>query len=127
MTNDKSFIVTYVGGGVVRLGNAGVFQNGTSAHVGEEDAEAARAMGDFQVRAFGEGAVEPKPADKPAASASKKDDAKTEAKTEAKADAKTSGKAADAKPADKPAEAKADAKPDDDGKGSAPPASEGPK
>jgi hypothetical protein len=49
MGNDRAYIVTYVGDGVVNLPRVGIFQTGTRAWVDAEMAEMARRHGHFVV------------------------------------------------------------------------------
>ncbi|HKA90595.1 MAG TPA: hypothetical protein VKE22_23200 [Haliangiales bacterium] len=49
MANDRAYIVTYVGDGVVNLPRVGIFQAGTRAWVDAEMAELARRHGHFVV------------------------------------------------------------------------------
>ena len=49
MANDRAYIVTYVGDGVVNLPRVGIFQAGTRAWVDAEIAELARRHGHFMV------------------------------------------------------------------------------
>ncbi len=49
MANDRAYIVTYVGDGVVTLPRVGIFQAGTRAWVDAEMAELARRHGHFVV------------------------------------------------------------------------------
>jgi hypothetical protein len=49
MANDRAYIVTYIGDGVVNLPSVGIFQAGTRAWVDAEIAELARRHGHFMV------------------------------------------------------------------------------
>jgi len=57
MNKNPTFLVTYTGEGVVSLARVGLFQTGTMAVVGAEEAEKARAQGQFQVRQLGDPAA----------------------------------------------------------------------
>ncbi len=89
--SNASFLVTYVGDGVVNLGKAGTFGRGTSAYVTEEVASELSRDKNWQVTAPGGQAPR---ATAPAAKAEKVEPAKVEKKAEEK------------KPAEKPKEEK---------------------
>jgi hypothetical protein len=97
---DARYSVTYNGNDVVRVGKAGLFQNGTTTWLGEEDARAAAAIPGFVVEGLpGAAPAKPAPAPAPAAAAPAKEekkDAKAE-KAEAKKEDKKEEKKAEAK------------------------------
>lgn len=115
--NEPLYFITYTGKDVVTLGKEGVFQNGTSAYVGEKVANQARSRGDFTVSG---------PIQKAGAAAtstpSKKEEAKAPAPAPAPAPAKAEEKKPEPKPAEKHEEKKAEEKKPEEKKPEAAPA-----
>ena len=108
--SNESYLVTYVGDGVVNLGKAGTFGKGTSAYVSEEVAQDLGKDKNWQVQAPGghaPRAAAPAPAPAPAPKAAEKHEpAKAEKKAEEK---KPAEKPKDEKKAEEPKKAEATA------------------
>jgi len=127
MSDGPLFCVQYTGSNVVALGKDGLFQNGTTAYVGESSASLARSLGQFTVTGpFGEA---PAVAKKSAAEATQAEEAARAKATPAAPEAPKPAPAPAAAPApapakaeEKPAEKKEEAPKAEEKKADAPPA-----